>query len=249
MLREHLSQDHDRASRRETLIEQHVGWIHQTLLQARATTVLDLGCGPGLYTRRLARLGHACVGIDYSPASITYAREQASEERLTCRYELRDIRGGDYGKDFGLAMLIYGELNTLPREAAAAILRGVSAALAAGGMLLLEVQTDEAVREIGDQGSSWYTAERGLFGDRPYLCLMEHFWHPSVRAATTRYFVVETATGAVTRYAQTMQAYTVEEYSALLASCGFTAPTIHGGLAGDGQHEQRGFCAITARKR
>jgi len=129
MLREHLSQDHDLASRRETLIEQQVGWIHQTLLEARATTVLDLGCGPGLYAQRLARLGHACVGIDYSPAAIAYARQQAAEERLTCRYELRDMRGGGYGMyggGFGLAMLIYGEFNAFPRETAADILRGSS---------------------------------------------------------------------------------------------------------------------------
>src|SRR5262249_2281833 len=97
MLREHLAQDHDRASRRGTLIEKQVGWIHRTLLHAHATAVLDLGCGPGLYTRRLARLGHACVGIDYSPAAIAYARKQAKEERLACRYALRDMREGGYG--------------------------------------------------------------------------------------------------------------------------------------------------------
>jgi hypothetical protein len=189
------------------------------------------------------------VGIDYSPAAIAYAREQAEEEQGTCRYELRDMRGGGYGVDFGLAMLIYGELNVFPRETAVEILRGMSAALATGGILLLEVHTDEAVRELGAQAPTWYTTERGLFGDQPYLCLTEHFWHPGARAATMRYHVVETGTGAMARYAQTMQAYTAEEYSALLASCGFMAPTFHGGLAGDGRHEQRGLCAITARKR
>jgi SAM-dependent methyltransferase len=252
MLREHLAQDHDLASRRETLIEQQVGWIHGALLHGRTTPVLDLGCGPGLYTQRLARLGHACVGIDYSPAAIAYARQQAEEEGLTCRYELRDMRAGGYsryGADFGLAMLIYGELNVFPRETAADILRGMSAALVAGGVLLLEAHTDEAVREMGTGESTWYTAERGLFGDQPYLCLTENFWHPDVRAATTRYFIIETATGAVTRNAQTMQAYTAEEYSTLLTSCGFTAPTFHDGLVGDGQHEQPGFCVITAQKR
>jgi SAM-dependent methyltransferase len=252
MLREHLSQDHNLASRQETLIEQQVGWIHRALLHARATTVLDLGCGPGLYTQRLARLGHVCVGVDYSPAAIAYARQQAEEEGLTCRYELRDMRAGGYGRygvEFGLAMLIYGELNVFPRETAAEILRAMSASLVTGGILLLEAHTDDAVREMGTEGSTWRTAERGLFGDRPYLCLTENFWHPGVRAATTRTFVIETATGTMTRYAQTMQAYTAEEYSTLLTSCGFTAPTFHGGLAGDGQHEQQGLCAITARKR
>ena len=48
MLREHLSQAHDAASRRTETIDQHVAWIHQTLLRDRPTRILDLGCGPGL---------------------------------------------------------------------------------------------------------------------------------------------------------------------------------------------------------
>src|SRR5262245_56889161 len=80
MLREHLSQAHDRASRREEIIDRQVTWIHRDLLEERPTAVLDLGCGPGLYTSRLACLGHWCVGLDYGPAAIAYAPERADEE-------------------------------------------------------------------------------------------------------------------------------------------------------------------------
>ena len=248
MLHEHLSQAHDAASRRAEIIERQVAWIHGTLLGGRATRVLDLGCGPGLYASRLARLGHTCVGIDYSPASLAYARERAAAEGLACRYELRDIRTGEYGAGYGLAMLIFGELNVFPRETAAGILRGMHAALAGGGVLLLEPHTFAAVREQGEQGPSWYTAERGLFGDEPYLCLTEHFWHAGASAATTRYYVVEATTGAVTRHAQTLRAYTEDEYRALLAGCGFEGIASHPSLAGMGGPTQEGLIAITARK-
>src|SRR6266542_3437561 len=70
MLAEHLSQAHDAASRRAATIDRQVAWIHEAVLRGRPTRILDLGCGPGLYTGRLARLGHTCVGIDYSPAAI-----------------------------------------------------------------------------------------------------------------------------------------------------------------------------------
>ena len=56
MLREHLSQDHDAASRRFAIIDQHVAWIHHQVLSDRTSRILDLGCGPGLYTSRLSRL-------------------------------------------------------------------------------------------------------------------------------------------------------------------------------------------------
>ncbi len=80
MLEEHLTQDHDRASRRFETIDRQVGWIHSEVLQGTAAKILELTCGPGLYTSRLARLGHTCVGIDYAPAAIEYASEEASSE-------------------------------------------------------------------------------------------------------------------------------------------------------------------------
>ena len=58
MLLEHLSQEHDRAIRRLETIDKHVSWINNHVLGATAARVLDLGCGPGFYTARLARLGH-----------------------------------------------------------------------------------------------------------------------------------------------------------------------------------------------
>jgi len=91
MLREHLSQDHDAASRRTEKIERHIAWIYAALLAGQAGAVLDLGCGPGLYSQRLASRGCACTGIDYSPASVRYAREMADREGLPIDYRLGDI--------------------------------------------------------------------------------------------------------------------------------------------------------------
>ncbi|MFC2029058.1 class I SAM-dependent methyltransferase, partial [Chloroflexota bacterium] len=68
LLNEHLSQFNDSASRRSILIRKHVRWIHQQILKNKPSKILDLGCGPGLYTHRLAQLGHSCVGLDFSPA-------------------------------------------------------------------------------------------------------------------------------------------------------------------------------------
>ena len=83
MLEEHLSQAHDLASRRFEKIDQHVRWIHDYLLDG-PTRILDLGCGPGFYTNRLVKLGHSAVGIDYSPASIAYARQIEETENAGC---------------------------------------------------------------------------------------------------------------------------------------------------------------------
>lgn len=248
MLREHLSQEHDAASRRFEKIDAHVAWIHRELLSGRPTRILDLGCGPGLYASRLARLGHECVGIDFSPASIAYAVETAKVEGLPCTYMYQDMRTADYGTGFGLAMLIFGEFNTFRSADAEKILRQARDALSGDGILLLEVSTFDSLKRAGEEGPSWYSAVGGLFSAQPYVCLEEHFWDAAAHVATTRWFVVDAATGDVTRYAESLQAYTDEQYRVLLAKCGFAAVTFFPSLMGGVDQAQADFLAIAARQ-
>ena len=57
-------------------------------------TVLDVGCGPGLYAVTFATLGAEKVkGIDFSPQMINLARARASSEGMAdkCEFELIDF--------------------------------------------------------------------------------------------------------------------------------------------------------------
>ena len=253
MLREHLSQSHDLASRRSEKIDAHVDWIHRELLGGSPTKILDLACGPGLYSSRLARLGHRCVGIDFSPASVEYAREQAAKEALPCDYIHADIRAAEYGTGFGLAMLIFGEFNVFKPSDAARILAKARDALVEGGRLLLEAHTSQAVREFGARTASWYAAESGLFSDSPHLCLQENFWDGDAGVVTRRYFIVDASSGDASRYAQSLKAYTNSQYRAVLEDAGFVDVRFHSSLMGRalmGREDasQADLLVVTARK-
>jgi SAM-dependent methyltransferase len=221
MLEEHLSQEHDAASRRFEIVDSHVEWIHQHVLKANPSRILDLGCGPGLYANRLAAFGHTCVGIDFSPASIAYAREQARVDGLDVTYIQGDIRTADYGDGYDLVMQIFGEFNVFRPAEARGILERAYRALVLDGLLLLEPHTFEAVRGIGLQPSSWYSARTGLFSEEPHLCLQESLWDAKNHVAIERYYIIDAITGNVTRHSSSMQAYTEREYRALLTECGF----------------------------
>ena len=248
MLREHLSQEHDAASRRAHVIDRQIRWIHDHVLGGQASRVLDLGCGPGLYTSRLARLGHECVGIDYGPASIAYARRVAEREGLRCRYLEADVREADYGSGYDLVMFLFGELNVFRPADAKAILRKAHDALRDGGLLLLEPHTYEAVEQLGQAPAFWYSAEGGLFAARPHICLEESFWDRDQEVAIQRYYVVDAETGSVARHAASTQAYQETAYRALLAGSDFGAVDIYPSLAGEPDEEQRYFLAIVAHK-
>jgi SAM-dependent methyltransferase len=241
MLVEHLSQEHDLASRRSETIDRHVGWIQSEVLGLRHAKVLDLGCGPGFYTTRLARLGCECIGIDFSPASIRYAREVADAEKdLSCTYHQADVRNTPYGRGFDLVMMIYGQFNVFPRDRGLEILRKAHGALKPGGSLLLEIQNADEIRKEGEQDPSWYSAQSGLFSEAAHLVLRENFWHAAARASTTRWMIIDAETGAVSNYALSNEAYTERELTDALSLAGFTDvrmfPTLSGKSVGGEQH-------------
>jgi cyclopropane fatty-acyl-phospholipid synthase-like methyltransferase len=248
MLKEHLSQEHDWASRRAATIQKHVDWIHRQVLSSQPGHILDLGCGPGLYTSQLARLGHTCIGVDFSPASIEHARESAQSANLPCTYQLEDIREADYSSGHDLVMFIFGEFNVFTPQDARQILQKAQAAIQPGGALLLEVHTFDVVHQIGLQPCSWYSKDSGLFTNRPHIYLQENFWDEDRSVATQRYFIVDAQTAHVTRYASSMQAYTQDQYRNLLEECGFQNIAFYPPLTGEVDPSQSDLFAILARK-
>jgi SAM-dependent methyltransferase len=221
MLHEHLSQEHNAASRRLAIIDEHVSWIHSEILRRRPVKVVDLCCGPGLYTGRLAELGHQCLGIDYAPASIAYARQKAEEGQLDCRYIEADVRDASFASGNGLVMMVHGELNVFRAEETRTILNKARDSLVEGGRIVLEVHALEAVIRIGEQTPKWSSAEHGLFSDRPHILLKEAYWDESLRTATERTYIIDSESGRVRRHAASIQAYDDNAYRQLLASCRF----------------------------
>ncbi len=243
MLREHLSQQHDRASRPLETIDRHVSWLHQTILDGSSGHVLDLGCGPGFYTTGLARHGHTCVGIDFSPAAIAYAESKAKRLSLPCEYRLEDLRQSDFGAGFHLVLFCFGELNTFsPRDAKEILIRA-RRALAPSGVLVLEVHSEEYVRSVGERSDRWFTSLRSVFADEPHLCLRTCLWHPECRAATEQHFVI----GCDASYVDTLQAYSDSDYTALLREVGLENVERHAALTGDGSESDGELFVLVAR--
>lgn len=57
--------------------------------------VLDLGCGPGFYSRLFARQGAHVVGIDPNKTFIDLAIQQAAHEHLTVEFKAMDVGSGE----------------------------------------------------------------------------------------------------------------------------------------------------------
>ena len=54
--------------------------VLQRLVRFRGMNVLDVGCGDGRTTRRIARTAASVIGVDPDPERIALARDAAPEE-------------------------------------------------------------------------------------------------------------------------------------------------------------------------
>ncbi len=85
MLKEHLNPISDGASRKQKSILRITDFV---LCQSKSkNSLLDLGCGPGLYTSLSKDKGYEVTGIDFNKASIEFA----TTERKDIRYILAII--------------------------------------------------------------------------------------------------------------------------------------------------------------
>ncbi|TVK91640.1 class I SAM-dependent methyltransferase [Shewanella algae] len=218
MLENHLSQEHDWASRKLAVIERQVDWLCSQL--APGAKVLDLGCGPGFYTQLLAKRGFCCTGVDFSPASIAYAQQQAQAAGLDIDYQLLDVRSYRPAKKFDFIMMTFGELNVFSAADAKSLLKDCANWLTLNGKLLVEVHSFDEVKRQGQAEPSWQRHSQGLFLDAPHLLLTEHAWDEALQTSSTLFWVIE-ENGKVTRFGSRMQAWQDEGYLQLLNECGF----------------------------
>lgn len=227
MLANHLSQDHDWASRRQEVIEQQVEWIASQL--PPGARILDLGCGPGFYTHRLAERGFHCTGVDFSPASVNWARQQAQNAGLNIDYVQQDIRAYWPDKPFDFIMMTFGELNVFSTADARSLVSRCALWLEPGGRLLTEVHTFDEVKRQGMAEPSWQRCPDGLFLGVPHLLLTEHSWDEEAQTSSTQFWAIE-ANGHTTRFGSQMTAWRDDEYVSLLGNVGLTllpAPDRH----------------------
>src|SRR5213080_2978837 len=73
------------------MVDQHWQCDEHVRHPLAGKTALDVGCGAGLLTEPLARLGAKVTGIDASSELVAVAREHAAGQRLEIDYRAADV--------------------------------------------------------------------------------------------------------------------------------------------------------------
>lgn len=183
MLKAHLDPEFEGASRKKAFIEKSALWIEEVVSPSTSPLLLDIGCGPGLYAERFAKMGYQVTGIDFSKRSIEYAQNSAIGQGLDITYHYQDYLTMNLNKVFDFAAMIYcdyGALSTTDRQV---IMQKVFEHLKPGGKFLLDVfgtakyksfeekQTWEVCHDGGFWRSGKYVALNGCYKYSDYVTL------------------------------------------------------------------------------
>ena len=230
MLKAHLDPNTEAASRKPETIDCYVNWMIKTLGLKTGASLLDLGCGPGLYASRFARAGFHVTGVDYSRNSIEYAIQNAKENNLDIMYRYQNYLELDDENLYEAVFLIYGDFCPLSPEQRPTLLKNIHRALKPNGYFVLDVTTREHRRRYGNK-NGWYAAETGFWKPGPHLVLEEGFDYPEQSIWLDQYTTIE-ADGKVSVYRNWFQDYTPETISAELEQGGFSVESVWGDLKG-----------------
>lgn len=171
MLEAHLNPDWDAASRRHSYIDRSVDWL-KSIIPA-GSKILDLGCGPGLYTARLSDSGYKVTGIDYSGRSIAYAKEHDKKTE----YIYQNYLEMDYSGNFDAITLIYCDYAALIPDERKILLSKVYRALKPDGLFIFDVFTERTHRGKSDNTHWSYHENGGFWNEKPHLCLEAEYYY------------------------------------------------------------------------
>jgi len=141
MLTFHLNEDVDMSSRNLEFINRSVKWIVSRFNVGAKTKIADFGCGPGLYTTRLAKKQADVTGIDFSKRSIRYAQEVATREGLSIQYMNQNYLEVETDDRFNLILMIMCDFCALSPIQRKKVLRKFHTILEPGGSVLMDAYT------------------------------------------------------------------------------------------------------------
>ncbi|WP_281612720.1 class I SAM-dependent methyltransferase [Flammeovirga sp. SubArs3] len=191
LLQIHLNPDIDLASRKQSSIEKTVNWILEHLKVEKPLKILDLGCGPGLYTKILAEKGHQVTGMDISKNSIEYATSSADKNGLSIHYRNESYLEADLGtEEYDLILLIYTDLGALTPSERAPLLIKIKNALKKGGSFIFDVLKDKDFTKKASP-KSWDAVEAGFWKGTPHLALSESFLFEEEKVLLSQHTIID----------------------------------------------------------
>ncbi len=233
LLQIHLNPDIDLASRKKSTIEKTVKWILETQNTIKKINILDLGCGPGLYTEIFAKNGHNVTGVDISKNSIDYAIKSAEKKGLNINYQIGSYLDIDFGKEkYDLIILIYTDLGVLLPTERETLLTNINSALKKGGVFIFDVLKDKGLNEKISP-KTWEASNVGFWKNTPHLVLSESFLYEKEKIILSQHSIIDNS-GDIETYRFWTHFFSQQDIAEMLEQQNFRNTEFRGDILPEG---------------
>lgn len=244
MLKFHLDSDIESASKTKATIEAEAEFIIKTTALSEGNTLLDLGCGPGLYVREFAKTGATVTGIDISSRSIDYANRHVRPEYSNTLFINMNYLDLNFKESFDIATLIYYDfcaLNTIEQNL---LLAKVHTALRDNGYFIFDVLTENKKTSVATKISVY---ETGFWSPKPHLEILNSYLYEDPKTEGFQYTIIEEngSTKVIRIY---HRLFSLVEITEMLNANGFQVEKVYQNLKGEVLSKDSETYGIIARK-
>lgn len=217
LLKAHLDENNDGASRKRDKRCKIIKWINDNI--NKNSSIIDLGCGPGLYSYELGFLGYDVLGVDFNIDSIRYAIENNGILNKVnykhCDYLKDDIEG-----KYNVAIMIWCDFGALIPNEQKTLLKKLYNLLKEDGVFIFDV-FQKGSTEINDR-KNWKISNGNDFWSKdPYILLEEIKLFNEGKVVGERNYIIDQKNGKIKEFILWDQYYDEIEIRTLLEENGF----------------------------
>ncbi len=244
MLEYHLDPEIEAASKTKETIESETSFLIKLTDMDDEKTVLDLGCGPGLYVKEFAKTGAKVTGIDLSDRSIRYANENIKLSYKNISFINMNYLDIDFKESFDIATLIFYDFCVLSINEQNRLLAKIHQALKDNGVFIFDVVSENRKTSIS---TSISICEGGFWSPAPYIEILNTFMYEEPRTEGLQYTIIDEngATRVIRIY---HRLFGLVEIIKLLNDNNFKVEKVYENLKGEALNEKSETYGIIARK-
>ena len=213
---------------RDIPYDQWAAYIHAIISQDNTADdpVLDLGCGTGNLTLRLAAMGHDMIGVDRSEDMLAEAQSKAFEAGRRILWLAQDMQQLDLYGTVRAAVCTCDALNYLPDAVALrTVFARVRLFLRPGGTFIFDMNTEYKYREV--MGARTFGGMEG-----PVEYIWENHYNPAEKSNEYRVsFRIEGDEPTLFDETHRQQAHDPTDVTAWLGEAGFAQVSIFDGYS------------------
>jgi ubiquinone/menaquinone biosynthesis C-methylase UbiE len=214
--------------------------------KAPGKELIDLGCGTGSISLKLAQKGYNVLGIDYSEEMLSQADQKFRENNIVIPLYHQDIRQFVMDRNVDIVISTFDTLNyILDEKDIERTFKNVFEVLKKDALFIFDINTPYKLKEIlGDNIFTYNTEEISYiwendFDDKENICQM-----------CLTFFILDQETGLYERFEEfhEQKSYEIDYLIDILHKTGFKVLNVHGELNMEEPKEEDHKVFIIAKK-